>query len=159
MLRFSRLFGPGKPSSLPQIWRNIRKKRKKEKRKDSDTGSDDEKPKAVGWKFNYADVPPQDQWASDDEDKLLKPVDLPTKDVKKEVENKDDTGPKVGDWRFGPAQIWYDMLEVPETGDDFDYGFKVGTIWTNNLTRQYVPFSAYDEIVHLLYCPVSPLTQ
>lgn len=50
---------------------------------------------------------------------------MATKDVKKEVENKDDTGPKVADWRFGPAQIWYDMLEVPETGDDFDYGFKV----------------------------------
>lgn len=38
---------------------------------------------------------------------------------------KDDTGPKVADWRFGPAQIWYDMLEVPETGDNFDYGFKM----------------------------------
>lgn len=33
-------------------------------------------------------------------------------------------GPKVADWRFGPAQLWYDMLEVPETGDGFDYGFK-----------------------------------
>lgn len=29
MLRFSRLFGPGKQSSLPQIWKGVKKKRKK----------------------------------------------------------------------------------------------------------------------------------
>lgn len=43
VLRFSRLFGPGKPSSLPQIWRGVRKRRKKKKHhdvKDSDSGSD-----------------------------------------------------------------------------------------------------------------------
>lgn len=50
VLRFSRLFGPGKPSSLPQIWRGVRKRRKKKKHhdpKDSDSGSDhdDRKPK------------------------------------------------------------------------------------------------------------------
>lgn len=31
VLRFSRLFGPGKPSSLPQIWRSVRKKRRRRK--------------------------------------------------------------------------------------------------------------------------------
>lgn len=36
-----------------------------------------------------------------------------------------DMGPKVADWRFGPAQVWYDMLEVPETGEGFNYGFKL----------------------------------
>lgn len=34
-------------------------------------------------------------------------------------------GPKVADWRFGPAQVWYDMLDVPETGEGFNYGFKI----------------------------------
>lgn len=29
VLRFSRLFGPGKPSSLPQVWRNVRNRRKR----------------------------------------------------------------------------------------------------------------------------------
>lgn len=29
VLRFSRLFGPGKPSSLPQVWKNVKNKRKK----------------------------------------------------------------------------------------------------------------------------------
>lgn len=70
VLRFSRLFGPGKPTSLPQIWRNIRKKRKKQKRKESgeyEAHSDDEKPRGAGWKFNYAERPPREQWDSDDE--------------------------------------------------------------------------------------------
>lgn len=31
VLRFSRLFGPGKPNSLPQIWRGVRRRRKKRK--------------------------------------------------------------------------------------------------------------------------------
>lgn len=31
VLRFSRLFGPGKPSSLPQIWRSVRKRRGRRK--------------------------------------------------------------------------------------------------------------------------------
>ena len=29
VLRFARLFGPGKPSSLPQVWKNVKNKRKK----------------------------------------------------------------------------------------------------------------------------------
>ncbi|CAH1372514.1 unnamed protein product [Tenebrio molitor] len=131
VLRFSRLFGPGKPSSLPNIWRNVRKKRKRRKHKDSinqhdsDSNSEDEKPKHRGWFFDYSDQPPLEQCQSDDEEKLLKPIESTTVDNKTETQSKDDTGPKVADWRFGPAQIWYDMLEVPETGDGFNYGFKV----------------------------------
>lgn len=50
VLRFSKLFGPGKPSSLPQIWRGVRKRRKRKRHqdlKDSDSGSDQDnrKPK------------------------------------------------------------------------------------------------------------------
>ena len=50
-----------------------------------------------------------------------------------------DMGPRVADWRFGPAQVWYDMLDVPETGDGFNYGFKlkeeVKYIWSTLFTR------------------------
>lgn len=28
-------------------------------------------------------------------------------------------------WRAGPAKLWYDMLGIPENGDEFDYGFKL----------------------------------
>ena len=33
--------------------------------------------------------------------------------------------PSVAAWRYGPAQLWYDMLGVDETGDGFDYGFRL----------------------------------
>ena len=33
--------------------------------------------------------------------------------------------PKVADWRYGPAQLWYDMLGVSDAGDEFDYGFRL----------------------------------
>ncbi|XP_056630576.1 transcription initiation factor TFIID subunit 1 isoform X2 [Diorhabda sublineata] len=131
VLRFSRLFGPGKPSSLPNIWKNVRKKRKKRKHKesmnqhDTDSNSDDEKPKNRGWFFDYGQAKPENTM-HDDEELFLKPAEVPNEDNKHDSEKKDETGPKAADWRFGPAQIWYDMLEVPETGDGFNYGFKVG---------------------------------
>ncbi|CAG9856159.1 unnamed protein product [Phyllotreta striolata] len=130
VLRFSRLFGPGKPSSLPNIWKNVRKKRKKRKHKesanqhDSDSNSDDDRPKNRGWFFDYAE-PKAEILMEDDEEKFLKPAEVQNEDSKQENEKKDDSGPKAADWRFGPAQIWYDMLDVPETGDDFNYGFKL----------------------------------
>lgn len=49
VLRFSRLFGPGKPSSLPQIWKGVKRRRKKKRHhdiRDSDSGSDQEEKKA-----------------------------------------------------------------------------------------------------------------
>ena len=33
-------------------------------------------------------------------------------------------GPQPTDWRYGPAEYWYDMLGLPEKVDDFDYGLK-----------------------------------
>ncbi|KYN01312.1 Transcription initiation factor TFIID subunit 1 [Cyphomyrmex costatus] len=131
VLRFSRLFGPGKPSSLPQIWRGVRKRRKKKKHydvRDSDSGSDqdDKKSKFKGWIMQYGPEPSAEACCSDDENKLLQPVE-DKEQIGKTGESGEngDMGPKVADWRFGPAQLWYDMLEVPETGDGFNYGFKM----------------------------------
>lgn len=76
--------------------------------------------------MNYASEPPPEKCKSDDEEKLLKPVENKEESGKQgETGENGDLGPKVADWRFGPAQIWYDMLEVPETGDGFNYGFKI----------------------------------
>jgi len=36
VLSFSRLFGPGKPSSLPQIWRGARKRRRRKAASDGE---------------------------------------------------------------------------------------------------------------------------
>ncbi|XP_023247191.1 transcription initiation factor TFIID subunit 1 [Copidosoma floridanum] len=131
VLRFSKLFGPGKPSSLPQVWRSVKKRRKKKRFQDiksSDSGSDQEnrKPKFKGWFMNYGCDYTQDQICPDDEEKLLEPV-KDTEEIGKSGDNNEngDMEPKVADWRFGPAQIWYDILEVPETGEGFNYGFKL----------------------------------
>lgn len=130
VLRFSRLFGPGKPSSLPQIWRGVRKRRKKKRHhdiRDSDSGSDqdEKKPKFKGWLMQYGPEANPDMCCSDDENKLLLPVEDKEQTGKAgDTGENGDMGPKVADWRFGPAQLWYDMLQVPETGDGFNYGFK-----------------------------------
>ncbi|XP_004536590.1 transcription initiation factor TFIID subunit 1 isoform X1 [Ceratitis capitata] len=133
VLRFSRLFGPGKPSSLPQIWRSVKKRRRRRKHSrdqknpnaGSDSPSDSEEPKKKGFGIHNGPDPLPHQCVSDDEDKLLSITN--NEDVKPEGtesgENNDNK-PKVADWRYGPAQIWYDMLDVPDSGEGFNYGFK-----------------------------------
>lgn len=136
VLRFSRLFGPGKPSSLPQIWRSVRKRRRRRKesrdgkqpRDGSDSTSETEERverKSKGFTMHYGPEPPPEMIAVDDEQVLLQEIsdDL----LSKQPENNDngDSKAKVADWRYGPAQVWYDMLNVPDSGDGFNYGFKV----------------------------------
>lgn len=74
MLRFSRLFGPGKVSSLPQIWRTAKKlaKQKRKRHRDGTSDSDSEgdhrsKKSDLTWALNYGDAPPQSGCYSDDE--------------------------------------------------------------------------------------------
>ncbi|XP_061713687.1 transcription initiation factor TFIID subunit 1 [Cydia pomonella] len=117
VLLFSRLFGPGKLSSLPQIWRYVKKRRRRRRSGSTSSDTPAQPPE------NY-----EPQYASDDEDKLLRPME------ENQQTNNDSNNAQSGDksqrptpahWRFGPAQVWYDMLNVPETGEGFDYGFKV----------------------------------
>ncbi|XP_049286152.1 transcription initiation factor TFIID subunit 1 isoform X2 [Anopheles funestus] len=133
VLRFSRLFGPGKLSSLPQIWRSVRRRRNKKSqsssrkpRDGSDSTSDSDEPRRRQYFTpTYAPLPPKDMWASDDEVRFTSREADEEKEVKdKESDSKGDSKPKVADWRYGPAQKWYDMLDVPDTGEDFNYGFK-----------------------------------
>ncbi|XP_053671796.1 transcription initiation factor TFIID subunit 1 [Anopheles nili] len=132
VLRFSRLFGPGKISSLPQIWRSVRRRRNKKPpsarkpRDGSDSTSDSDEPRRRQYFIpTYAPMPPKEQWADDDEVRFTSRELDEEKEVKdKDADSKGDSKPKVADWRFGPAQKWYDMLDVPDTGEDFNYGFK-----------------------------------
>jgi hypothetical protein len=55
VLRFSRLFWPAKPSSLPQLWRNAKKRRKKKKKQE-----DPATPTTPSFKIH-------DEYESDDE--------------------------------------------------------------------------------------------
>ncbi|XP_073816142.1 TATA-box binding protein associated factor 1 isoform X2 [Musca autumnalis] len=144
ILRFSRLFGPGKPSSLPQIWRHVKKRRRKRKQSrdqkphnpGSDSTSDSEEPRKKGFGMHYGPDPMPSQCLSDDEDKLLSIFN--DEDVKQEPENgeNNENKPKIADWRYGPAQIWYDMLDVPDSGEGFNYGFKIKQEMKNSKPQQ-----------------------
>lgn len=126
VLRFSRLFGPGKSTSRPQIWKHVRNRRKNRHLFENklfviqNNLKDDAN---SGWKFNVTPVEeiPPTMIEEDDEVKLL------TNDfaVQSSHTSKVSDNSEVAEWRYGPAQFWYDMLKVPENGEGFDYGFKV----------------------------------
>ncbi|XP_051902895.1 transcription initiation factor TFIID subunit 1 isoform X2 [Hippocampus zosterae] len=130
VLRFLRLFGPGK--NMPSVWRSARRK-KKRKHRDVQPGTpppegeliEQEQDKKSGWVYEYANPPPPEQCLSDDEITMMAPVEskfsLSCCDSDKETESR----PKVAEWRYGPAQLWYDMMGVPEDGSNFNYGLKL----------------------------------
>lgn len=131
VLRFHKLFGAGKASSLPKVWRGAQKLKKNHQKHNEEinkcTDSDqEEKVKSKGWVMNYGPDPDPDQCASDDELKLLAPVkNEPAVTGDENAKENVKTSPAFTDWRFGPAKYWFDMIKVPETGSDFDYGFKL----------------------------------
>lgn len=56
---------------------------------------------------------------------MLAPVESKLSQSANDTDKVQDSRPKVAEWRYGPAQLWYDMLGVPEDGEGFDYGFKL----------------------------------
>ncbi|XP_060688732.1 transcription initiation factor TFIID subunit 1 isoform X2 [Hemiscyllium ocellatum] len=129
VLRFLRLFGPGK--NIPSVWRSARRKRKKKHREPQPEASvqegegDETKEQKSGWDYHYAAPPPPEQCLSDDEITMMAPVESKFSQSTGDADNITDMRPKVAEWRYGPAQLWYDMLGVPEDGEGFDYGFKL----------------------------------
>ncbi|XP_056093764.1 transcription initiation factor TFIID subunit 1 isoform X2 [Rhinichthys klamathensis goyatoka] len=132
VLRFLRLFGPGK--NMPSVWRSARRKRKRKQREpqsDPATGDNESQPpepgakKKSGWDYEYAPPPPAEQCLSDDEITMMAPVESKFLQVSGEGDKVSEVRPKVAEWRYGPAQLWYDMLGVPEDGSGFHYGFKL----------------------------------
>lgn len=123
VLRFSRLFGLGKKTSLPQIWKNV--KSKKKPNADNKLLVQPSKNSNIFWEFDVCppENVPQTCIEVDDEWKLLQNEYFCDSNVKNHHDNSDSSD--VADWRYGPAQSWYDMLKVPENGEGFDYGFKL----------------------------------
>ncbi|NWU88948.1 TAF1 factor, partial [Upupa epops] len=131
VLRFLRLFGPGK--NVPSVWRSARRKRKKKHRELAqevqiqegevlvDSGVERKSP----WEYEFAAPPPPEQCLSDDEITMMAPVESKFSQSTGDTDKVTDTKPKVAEWRYGPAQLWYDMLGIPEDGSGFDYGFKL----------------------------------
>ncbi|XP_065585392.1 transcription initiation factor TFIID subunit 1 isoform X2 [Cyrtonyx montezumae] len=131
VLRFLRLFGPGK--NIPSVWRSARRKRKKKHRElaqdvqmqegdgVAESGVEGKSP----WEYEFAAPPPPEQCLSDDEITMMAPVESKFSQSAGDTDKVTDTKPKVAEWRYGPAQLWYDMLGIPEDGSGFDYGFKL----------------------------------
>lgn len=72
VLRFLRLFGPGK--NIPSVWRSARRKRKKKHRErlpeapaQEGEGEETARDQKSGWEYHYAAPPPPEQCLSDDE--------------------------------------------------------------------------------------------
>ncbi|XP_055499649.1 transcription initiation factor TFIID subunit 1 isoform X2 [Leucoraja erinacea] len=133
VLRFLRLFGPGK--NIPSVWRSARRKRKKKHRErlpeapaQEGEGEETARDQKSGWEYHYAAPPPPEQCLSDDEITMMAPVESKFSQSAGDTDNIMDMRPKVAEWRYGPAQLWYDMLGVPEDGEGFDYGFKLKQI-------------------------------
>uniref|UniRef100_A0A5F9DBF6 Transcription initiation factor TFIID subunit 1 n=1 Tax=Oryctolagus cuniculus TaxID=9986 RepID=A0A5F9DBF6_RABIT len=131
VLRFLRLFGPGK--NVPSVWRSARRKRKKkhreliqeEQNQETECSVESEVDQKCLWDYDYAPPPPPEQCLSDDEITMMAPVESKFSQSTGDIDKVTDTKPRVAEWRYGPARLWYDMLGVPEDGSGFDYGFKL----------------------------------
>ncbi|KAM6970648.1 transcription initiation factor TFIID subunit 1 [Aplochiton taeniatus] len=129
VLRFLRLFGPGK--NMPSVWRSARRKRKR-KHRDPQPGTPPPEGEPIeqaleksGWTYEYAPPPAPEQCLSDDEITMMAPVEAKHSQTSGDGDKVTESRPKVAEWRYGPAQLWYDMLGVPEDGSSFHYGFKL----------------------------------
>ncbi|XP_068187633.1 transcription initiation factor TFIID subunit 1 isoform X3 [Antennarius striatus] len=130
VLRFLRLFGPGK--NMPSVWRSARRK-KKRKHRDPHAGTpppegettEQVQEKKSGWMYEYASAPPPEQCLSDDEITMMAPVESKFSQTCGDGDKEAESRPKIAEWRYGPAQLWYDMLGVSEDGSSFNYGFKL----------------------------------
>ncbi|GAB1303019.1 Transcription initiation factor TFIID subunit [Apodemus speciosus] len=131
VLRFLRLFGPGK--NVPSVWRSARRKRKKKHREliqeeqvqEEECSAESEVNQKSLWNYDYAPPPLPEQCLSDDEITMMAPVESKFSQSTGDTDKVMDTKPRVAEWRYGPARLWYDMLGVPEDGSGFDYGFKM----------------------------------
>lgn len=131
VLRFQRLFGIGKPSNMPDIWKSVRKMREIEK-------SRKKSPKKGEETRNELEV------ESDEELKFLtnKVCTVLQTSGTGNLDNKKP--PNI--WRFGPAQLWYDMVSLPEDAETFDYGFKErqsNNDNENSLCEEDIPDESY----------------
>lgn len=77
------------------------------------------------FKLNLGRPARPEECMSDDEDKLMKPIEAKSASGQQLSSNEIEQKVEVAPWRYGPAAYWYDQMGVNETGDKFDYGFKL----------------------------------
>ncbi|KAL4690104.1 hypothetical protein H8959_012895 [Pygathrix nigripes] len=119
--RMSHLFG----GVLGERGRSIRELIQEEQIQEVECSVESEVSQKSLWNYDYAPRPPPEQCLSDDEITMMVPVESKFSQSTGDVDKVTDTKPRVAEWRYGPAQLWYDMLGVSEDGSGFDYGFKL----------------------------------
>lgn len=65
--------------------------------------------------------------------KLMKPEEKNRSGANSENSKGNENAPGFSAWRYGPASLWYDMLNVPENGEGFDYGFRLKEVYIMRL--------------------------
>ena len=125
VLRFSKLF-PIKESHKPRTWKALKKRRRKELGQDADESESKEKVRR-GWDYTVPLPTEPEAYEECQSVRFHKPavVEEEKKPEVKEPVEPEKKGPKPTDWRWGPAQYWYDMLELPEDCPNYDYGLKI----------------------------------
>lgn len=151
VLRFSRLF---RPSHAPHVWKRKKKKPTtpsvpgekpafdknsavlaveqsvpdkavdKHKENIEITSVEDKMLDNQSFTLNLGRKARPEELAQDDEALLLSAMML-NSEGGSGAERGRDAGPRVAEWRYGPAQLWYDMLGISESGEGFDYGFQL----------------------------------
>ena len=126
VLRFSRLF-PIKESHKPRTWKALKKRRRKELGGDTDENGEPKEKVKRGWDYKVPMPTDPNAYEECQSVRFHKPAEVEKEEVMEEEEKKtpEKKGPKPTDWRWGPAQYWYDMLELPEELPDYDYGLKI----------------------------------
>ncbi|XP_068208830.1 transcription initiation factor TFIID subunit 1 [Palaemon carinicauda] len=143
VLRFARLFGPGKISNLPKIWKGVKRKKKKrllstssENNYSGDDGYNSEEVSSSDiiklCDLKLGPEPTPEVCVADDSVRFSQTQEQDQENGNQKGDgdkgnHHDPNKPHEADWRYGPAQLWYDMLDVPAAGCNFDYGFKVKT--------------------------------
>ena len=76
--------------------------------------------------FDFAPFPEDpNMYQEDDSVRFHRPADQKSKEEEEKEERESESkGPKATDWRWGPAQYWYDMLGLPDAVENYDYGLK-----------------------------------
>ena len=68
------------------------------------------------------------------QEKLMKPAESTMAGGQHNSNSDAHQKMKVAPWRYGPAQYWYDRMGVDETGENFDYGFKLKEVRISSVT-------------------------
>lgn len=133
-LRFSRLFGPGKSSLLPNLWKNVRSKKRKKRRQTSEslnnkdldnvikenkdqssndttqsslsTNQKDKSPTSTEFQLKFAETYSENDLEEDQEELLKRPLECKNY-LNSEEDLNGDLAQKVAHWRNGKQIVYF----------------------------------------------------